>query len=119
MGETFWPVIRSYFLYIQDLKHKKNENLNFFFSDFSGKFLLESEDSSRHHSRNSSTGSNIPTSTIVVETYVEPEQQAVNGGVASTGSYHALQNHENHGVASNLAEEAERLLQQSDQRSSE
>ena len=90
-----------------------------FFSDFSGKFLLESEDSSRHHSRNSSTGSNIPTSTIVVETYVEPEQQAVNGGVASTGSYHALQNHGNHGVASNLAEEAERLLQQSDQRSSE
>lgn len=90
--------------------------------------MLESEDSSRHHSRNSSTGSNIPTSTIVVETYVEPEKQAVNGGVASTGSYHALQNHENHGnhgnhenhgVASNLAEEAERLLQQSDQRSSE
>jgi len=88
-------------------------------SQGSGKFLLESEDSSRHHSRNSSTGSNIPTSTIVVETYVEPEQQAVNGGVASTGSYHALQNHGNHGVASNLAEEAERLLQQSDQRSSE
>merc|ERR1711935_811372 len=95
-------------------------------SQGSGKFLLESEDSSRHHSRNSSTGSNIPTSTIVVETYAEPEQQAVNGGLASTGSYHALQNHENHenhenhdnhenhknhGVASNLAEEAERLLQ--------
>ena len=110
------------FLFLkQHLKHKKNENLKYisFFFDFSGKFLLESEDSSRHHSRNSSTGSNIPTSTIVVETYVEPEQQAVNGGVASTGSYHALQNHGNHGVASNLAEEAERLLQQSDQRSSE
>ena len=110
-------------------KMKWNENLRYLlFFWFSGKFLLESEDSSRHHSRNSSTGSNIPTSTIVVETYVEPEQQAVNGGVASTGSYHALQNHENHGnhgnhenhgVASNLAEEAERLLQQSDQRSSE
>ena len=63
-----------------------------------------------------------------METYVEPEQQAVNGGVASTESYHALsnhgnhenhENHGNHGVASNLAEEAERLLQQSDQRSSE
>ena len=54
-----------------------------------------------------------------METHVEPEQQAVNGGVASSGPYHALQNHGNHGVASNLAEEAERLLQQSDQRSSE
>ena len=102
----------------QYLKHEKILIFSPFFW-FSGKFLLESEDSSRHHSRNSSTGSNIPTSTIVVETCVEPEQQAVNGGVASTGSYHALQNHENHGVASNLAEEAERLLQQSDQRSSE
>jgi len=68
-------------------------------SQGSGKFLLESEDSSRHHSRNSSTGSNIPTSTIVVN--VESEQAVQNG------------------VASNLPEEAERLLQQSDQRSSE
>jgi len=69
-------------------------------SQGSGKFLLESEDSSRHHSRNSSTGSNIPTSTIVVN--VESEQ-AVQNGVTSFGS----------------PEEAERLLQQSDQRSSE
>ena len=136
------------------------------FFQFTGKFLLESEDSSRHHSRNSSTGSNIPTSTIVVND--ELSEMAVNRGVASateashallnvnrgvasvTDASHALLNVNrgvasatdatqallnvnrgvasatdvshallNHGVVSNLAEEAERLLQPSDQRSSE
>jgi len=96
-------------------------------SQGSGKFLLESEDSSRHHSRNSSTGSNIPTSNIVVNVESETtlagfeptpaDHKAVQNGVASTlaEAERLLQT----GVALNLPEEAERLLQNSDQRLSE
>ena len=98
-----------------------------FFLYISGKFLLESEDSSRHHSRNSSTGSNIPTSNIVVNVESETtlagfeptpaDHKAVQNGVASTlaEAERLLQT----GVALNLPEEAERLLQNSDQRLSE
>ena len=78
--------------------------------------MLESEDSSRHHSRNSSTGSNnIPTSNIVVN--VEPAWAKLpRSEPADTDveSDLAVQNNE---LASQQVAEAERLL--SDQRSSE